>query len=137
MFFSASGHCHFLMWPRNYCSYIHTGRDARGLPSREMKAIRESCPWGHYWTVDHTVPGAWFLLILTFQLYGKKNNPSLIRVFLIRFMDNLFLSQWLCPYFWLLLITHGTNDKTILISLWFHFELPDKIQEAQLNLNCR
>ena len=133
-FFSDSGQCYFLRWPRSYCSYLHTGRNAsQRLPSREKKTTWE-CLWSHHWTADHTVPRVWFLRS-DFSVIWRKKKPSFI--WITRFRDNLFLSHWLGPYFWLLPITHGTNDKTIFISLWFHWQLTDKIQDTQLNLNFR
>ena len=38
----------------------------------------------------------------------------------IRSRDDLFLSRWLCPDFWLLLIAQTTSDKTIFISHWIY-----------------
>lgn len=36
-FFSARGHCHFLMWSRSCYSNLLTGNEARELPCKEMQ----------------------------------------------------------------------------------------------------
>ena len=109
-----------------------------GMPAKGCPAGRRKQPGNVFAVITELLIILYLgsdFFVLTFQLYGKKKNPSFI--WIARFRDNLFLSHWLSPYFWLLFITHGTNDKTIFISLWFHLQLPDKIKDTQLNLNFR